>query len=221
MFVAILDNNMAKTGDFIRACHEGRLADATSLLAESDVNGANEHGQGALLTFHPEITRFLLENGADPNRQMNENGASVLAGLCYVGKLDCVKLLLSKLADPNLGRRDSGETPLHHVLTCNGTHDEHLQIVNALLEAGANPNQKTKTGVISYNFMRDVRVRGETPLHRAAAYAPKDIIEALLAAGADRSVRDENGDSPLSWGSLHMRDSDVLKLLCFNEFKIR
>ncbi len=211
---------MPSTSEFVRACHEGRLADAKALLAESDINGANEHGQGAL-TFHPEITRFLLENRADPNRQRNENGASVLAGLCYVGKFDCVELLLSKSADPNLGRLESGETPLHHVLSGIGTDDDQLQIVTALLQAGANLNQKAKTGVISYNFMRDVRVRGETPLHRAAAYASKTIVEVLLEAGADRSIRDANGDSPLSWGSLHVRDSDVLKLLCFDEFRIR
>ncbi|MGD9646641.1 MAG: ankyrin repeat domain-containing protein [Pirellulales bacterium] len=212
---------MPKTSEFIKACHNGVLADAQKLLADSDINGANEHGQGALLTFHAVIIGFLLENGADPNRQRNENGASVLAGLCYAGKLDCVKLLLSNSADPNLGRLESGETPLHHALTGQGHDNEQLQIVTALLATGANPNQKAEIGVVSYNFMRDVRVRGETPLHRAAAYASKGIVEALLAAGADRSIRDANGDSPLSWGSLHLRDSDLLKLLCFDKLRIR
>jgi len=211
---------MMKAREFIQACHSGRLADARSLLSEADINGANEHGQGALLTFHPEVTRFLLENGADANRQTNENGASVLAGLCYVAKVDCVKLLLSTRADPNLGRVESGETPLHHVLCGPGSYSEKLEIVTMLLEAGADPNRPARTGIRSFNLMRDVRVRGESPLHRAAAYASLEVIDALLAAGADKSVRDAHGDSPLTWGSLHLRDRGVLKLLCFGEFKI-
>ncbi|MFL5246092.1 MAG: ankyrin repeat domain-containing protein [Gemmataceae bacterium] len=180
---------MAKTNEFIKACLEGRLAEAKSLLAEADVNGANELGQCALLTFDAEVTRFLLENGADPNRQTNENGPSPLSGLCFDRKYDCVKLLLSKGADPNVGRPESGETPLHHAVCGKDPNNVQLQIVTALLEAGANPNRRAKSGIISDNFMRDVRVRGEAPLHRAAAYASKEVIEVLLAAGADRSTR--------------------------------
>jgi ankyrin repeat protein len=214
-------NIMSQTRAFIRACHEGRLADASALLPEADVNGANEFGQGALLTRHAELTRFLLEHGADPNRQTNENGASVLAGLCYVRQRDCVQLLLSGGADPNLGRRESGETPLHHAMCGQGTDQDQLLIVTALLEAGANPNQKAKTGIMSHNFMRDVRVRGEGPLHSAAAYASQEVIRALLASGAEKTLQDAHGDSPLSWGSLHRRGTEVLKLLCFGEYKIR
>jgi palmitoyltransferase len=212
---------MSKTSEFIKACLDGRLAEAKSLLADADINGKNELGQCALLTFDVKVTQFLLENGADPNLQTNENGASPLAGLCFDRKYDCIKLLLSKGADPNVGRPESGETPLHHALCGKDTDSDQLQIVTALLNAGADPNQRAKNGIISDNFMRDVRVRGESPLHRAAAYASKEVIELLLAAGADRSSRDANGDSPLSWGSLHNRSSAVLKLLCFGEFNIR
>ncbi len=211
---------MPKTNEFIESCLAGNLPEAKALLAEAEINGKNQLGQCSLLTDDSKIIHFLLENGANPNFQTNENGASPLAGHCFERKLDFVKLLLSKGADPNLGRRESGETPLHHVMCGSEPDSDQMQIVIALLEAGANPNQQTKNGIVSDNFMRDVRVRGETPLHRAAAYASKEVIEVLLAAGADRSIRDANGDSPLSWGSLHGRKSDVLKLLCFGKFRI-
>ncbi len=211
---------MPKTREFIKACHEGRLADAKTLLPDSDIDGANDVGQGALLTFHPEVTRFLLDSGADPNRHTNENGASVLAGLCYVRRLECVRLLLSHGADPNLGRLESGETPLHHVLASGmGNTSDQFQIAVSLLQAGASPNQASKVGVLSFNFMRDVRVRGEAPLHHAAAYASIEVIDALLAAGADRTLRDANGDSPLTWAGMHWRDHEILKRLCFGEYK--
>jgi cytohesin len=37
----------------------------------------------------------------------------------------------------------------------------------------------------------------------------------LLDAGADPSMKDANGDTPISWGSWHLRDSDILRLLLY------
>lgn len=203
------------TSSFIKACHDGDLEQAKQLLPDAEVNAPNEHGQGALLTFHPKVTEFLLANGADPNVQYNENGSSVLAGLSHVRKTECVRLLLAAGADPNKGRAESGETPLHHVL---GSDPE---IVSLLLEAGADPNIQAKTGIVSFNYGMDVRVRGETPFHRAAAYASIELIEKLLEAGADKTIRDANGDSPLSWGTLHRRERPILKLLSYGEYTMK
>ena len=69
-------------------------------------------------------------------------------------------------------------------------------------------------------FMRDVRTRGETPLHRAAAYADERIVSLLLEHGADREARDVNGDSPLSWASYHLRPAAILKMLTFGDYRI-
>ncbi len=194
------------------ACFTGDLSSVRRLLdAGADPNSTDEHGSGTLLTFHPAVIECLLALGADPNIQTNENGASVVAGLAYVNKLECVRLLLCAGADANRGRDASGETPLHHALTTR--EPDRLLLVKLLLDHGADPNAKTKPGVKSYNFWRDVNTRGETPLHRAAAYSPTDTIECLLAAGADRSIRDVNGDSPLSWASWHLRDRVALHLL--------
>jgi palmitoyltransferase len=43
----------------------------------------------------------------------------------------------------------------------------------------------------------------------------------LLDAGAAKDARDVNGDSPLSWGSWHLRPDAILRKLCFGEFSIR
>ena len=50
-------------------------------------------------------------------------------------------------------------------------------------------------------FMRDCRTKGETPLHRAAAFGTKETIQILLDAKAKLDAKDMNGDSPLSWAS--------------------
>lgn len=193
----------SSAGDLQAVC---RLLDASA-----DPNATDRHGSGTLLTFHPQVMECLLSRGADPNVQTNENGASVLAGLAYVNQLECVRLLLAAGADPNRGRDASGETPLHHAVIAGDIGRDSL--VKLLLDHGADPNRQTKPGVRSFNFWRDVRTRGETPLHRAAAYATEEMIELLLAAGADKTIRDANGDSPVGWASWHQRDRPIIDLL--------
>ena len=58
--------------------------------------------------------------------------------------------------------------------------------------------------------MRDARTRGETPLHRAAAFGTEETIDLLRGAGArPRRAKDAHGDTPLSWGSWYARpDAD-------------
>jgi ankyrin repeat protein len=195
-----------------RACSEGNLSEVQRLIeAGADVNGTDQYGSGTLLTFHPEIIEYLLSRGADPDTQTNENGVSVLAGLAFVNQIECVRVLLRHGANPNRGRDESGETPLHHGLI--GSERDRSSLVKLLLDHGANPNAKTVPGMTSYNFWGGVRTRGETPLHRAAAYSSEDTIKFLLAAGADRTMRDANGDSPVVWAGWHLRAKEIVDLL--------
>jgi ankyrin repeat protein len=69
--------------------------------------------------------------------------------------------------------------------------------------------------------MRDCRTKGETPLHRAAAFGSEKIIRLLLDAGAVIDAKDVNGDSPLSWASWHTRPRSILRALCYGEFYVR
>jgi ankyrin repeat protein len=123
-----------------------------------------------------------------------------------------VKILLEHGADPNRGHPESLETPLHHALAGNGDADR-TELIRLLINHGADVNAKTKPGVISYNFWRDVRTRGETPLHRAAAYASTEMVKMLLSAGANPAIRDAHGDSPLSWASWHRRSREMIDVL--------
>ena len=196
-----------------RAAAAGDLGDVQRLVdAGADVNACDEHGAGALLTVHPDVVQYLLTRGADPNVQKNESGASVLAGLAYLKARDCGRMLLEAGADPNRGRDASLESPLHHALAGTGTKHE-VDVIRLLLDAGADPNMRTRVGVESFNFWRDVRTRGETPLHRAAAYASLETIELMLSRGADPVLRDDNGDSPLGWASWHRRPREIIEQL--------
>ena len=86
---------------------------------------------------------------------------------------------------------------------------------------GADPNVATKPGIETGAFMRDCRTKGETPLHRAAAFGEAETIDLLLNAGAKIDARDVNGDTPLSWASWYLRPDPILRELLYGDFRIR
>jgi hypothetical protein len=76
--------------------------------------------------------------------------------------------------------------------------------------------------VVSVRFSTFVNAtKGETALHRAAAFGSEATIARLLDAGAARDARDANGDTPLGWASWHTRPDTVLRLLCYGPHQVR
>ena len=127
--------------------------------------------------------------------------------------------LINQGADVNYHVDKTKETPLHNALAKAG-RPYYYYVVKLLVEKGANVNAKTDAGLETGAFMRDVRTKGETPLHRAAAYADERTIKFLIDNGADKNAKDANGDSPLSWASEHLRPGRILALLTYGEHSI-
>ena len=133
----------------------------------------------------------------------------------FFGHWKVVDFLIKHGADVNHALPDTGETPLHSAL-CKAGRPYFLYVIKLLIENGADVNAKTIPGKETGGFMRDVRTKGETPLHRAAAYGDEAMIQYLLEHGADKEARDTQGDSPISWASAHLRPGSILKLLAFS-----
>ena len=160
--------------------------------------------------------RFLLANGASLD-SLGENFG--LIGACFHGHWRLCKFLIESGADVNRPMTDTGETPLHSALCTN--NPSHNLVVGVLLGHGASPNCVTKESAETGGFMRDCRTRGETPLHRAAAFGNEEMIQLLLDAGAAVDAKDMHGDSPLTWASWHLRPASILRKLCYGNFRIR
>lgn len=160
--------------------------------------------------------RHLLANG----ETLSSLGDNLdMNGAVFHGHWRLCQFLIENGADVNHPLPETAETPLHSA-TVKPDRPAFDLIVELLLAHGADPNKATLPGVESGSFMREARTRGETPLHRAAAFGSLRAIDLLIEAGADREARDGNGDSPLSWASWHGRPAFILERLCFGEHRI-
>lgn len=160
--------------------------------------------------------RFLLAKG-ESLPSLGENLG--LNEAAFHGHWPLCQFLLENGADVNHALPDTGETPLHAAL-CKANRPAYDNVLKVLLANGADPNCATRPDVETDAFMRDCRTKGETPLHRAAAFGSEEAIHLLLEAGAVIDARDANGDSPLTWASWHLRPDAILRMLCYGDFSI-
>ncbi len=201
----------------------------TDLVFEYVAQGnaaATSDGHGVSLlqwcAYYGDVSamKFLLANGASLD-SLGENLG--LTGACFHGHWRLCQFLLERGADATRANRDSedsGESPLHSAL-CTPNRLRHNLVLRVLLAYGANPNCATKPNMETGGFMRDCRTKGETPLHRAAAFGDEEAIQLLLDAGAVIDAKDMNGETPLSWASWYCRPIPILRKLLYGNFRIR
>ncbi len=201
---------------------DGRTDLVFDLLA-SGLAATAKDGDGISLIQHcayygdVSAIRLLLAHG-ESLESLGENYD--LNGASFHGHWRLCQFLLERGADANWSLRDTGETALHAAL-CKTDRVVYDRVLKVLLSYGANPNCAAKEGVETGGFMRDCRTKGETPLHRAAAFGNSETIQLLLDAGAIVDAKDMNGDTPLAWASWYLRPASILRQLCYGEFRIR
>ena len=119
------------------------------------------------------------------------------------GHFDLALRLIERGADPNVAT-DAGATPLFAALNLQWAprarypqpraHDQqeatYLDVMEALLEAGANPNVRLEKHLwyMSYNHCCSESVDGSTPFWRAAYATDVEAMKLLRAYGADPHV---------------------------------
>jgi ankyrin repeat protein len=201
---------------------DGRTDLVFELLAAGCSAGAEDsHGVSLIqhCAYYGDVSaiKLLLSRGETLDHLGENLGLNAAS---FHGHWRLCKLLLERGARVNEPLPDTGETPMHAAL-CNTDRIVYDRVLKVLLSHGANPNCATKAGVETGGFMRDSRTKGETPLHRAAAFGESETIKLLLEAGAQVDARDANGDTPLSWASWHLRPAPILRQLCYGDFRIR
>jgi ankyrin repeat protein len=200
---------------------EGRTDLVMDLVeAGHPANTGDPHGFAVIrwCAYYGDVSaiKFLLSHGESLD-SLGDNFD--LNGACFHGHWRLCQFLIEKGADVNHALSGTEETPLHAAL-CKPNMPVFDLVVEVLLAHGANPNAVTKDSAETGAFMRDCRTKGETPLHRAAAFGSEKAIQLLLDAGARVDATDSNGDSPLTWASWHHRPAHILAKLCYGPHRI-
>ena len=164
-----------------------------------------------------EGVTLLVDAGAGVNIVSGADKTSPLLMALLNGQFDLAKEFIERGANPNLATNTDGATPLFAVLQTqwggkftdqpqpraqDNQKTEYMELVNALLKAGADPNVRLKTHLWYWEFTTGSRLgldlTGATPFWRAAFAQDVDAMKALLAAGADPNI-------PTAWPAPGMR----------------
>ena len=209
------------SGQRLERIQRGRTDLVWELLATGQPATTSDADGVALIqwaAYYGDVSaiRFLLGHGETLQR-LGDNFD--LYGAAFHGHWRLCQFLLEQGADVDRALPDTGELPLHAALCASDRPGCDL-VLRVLLQRGANPNRTTLPNRPTGSFMRDARTRGETPLHRAAAFGSESAVQLLLQAGADLEARDMHGDTPLAWASWHLRPDPILRLLCYGSHRI-
>jgi uncharacterized protein len=204
IFEQIADGRTDLVFDYVAAGHAAMSADQDGI---SLLQWCSYYGDVSAI-------KFLLAQGESLQSLGELYGLNTAA---FHGHSRLCQFLIEQGADVNKPQPDTGETALHAAL-CTTNRETHDTVIKVLLANGANPNCATKPSVPTDAFMRDCRTKGETPLHRAAAFGTEATIQMLLDAGARVDAKDMNGDSALTWASWYLRPRSILRKLCYDKF---
>ncbi|KAJ8730108.1 hypothetical protein PYW07_017146 [Mythimna separata] len=132
----------------------------------------------AALGGNENLVDYLLDLGS-PVDPLDDTSSTPLMLSSSAGRVEVVKLLLSKGADVNKKTSVRDQSSLHYACS-----KGHLEVAKLLINADANVNGADYLGA--------------TPLHRAAAQGRAAIVELLLNAPQIKvDVCDSTGSTPL------------------------
>ncbi len=189
-------------------------------------------GYSTPMMVDPKAVREMEKKRSTHDQKMLD----ALMGAAEKGDLEMVKSLIAEGANIN-GKDDIGETALMQAVLA---HPPHLDVVNLLIEKGADLHAKNKNGEVLMYAVADERqcpelvkllldrggnvnardADGDTPLMRAVngfrINISLEVVKLLLARGADVNARNNEGRTALvkaCLGVKHPTRTEVLKLL--------
>jgi ankyrin repeat protein len=134
-----------------------------------------------------KIIQEAFNSWADPNAT-DENDQSILMQAATMNRLDIVDVLLAVNADVNF-QNSLGQTALLTALI-NGAE---LELIERLLEAGADPNQAG----LAFVGGGETGDTGYSPLMEAVATRRADVVHLLIDNGADVNHQTAWGETAL------------------------
>jgi len=175
------------------------------IAAGAEVNARDGIGKTALdmAKRKPETADLLRKHGGKTGAELSIHIAA------KKGDIEAVKQHLAAGADVN-AKDESGKTPLNRAMTTETAEllRKHGGKTAEELKAAESIHVAIELGIIEAVKQHlaagtDVNVKddqfGGTPLHRAAWQGHKEIVELLIAKGADVNAQRDDGGTPLDW----------------------
>jgi uncharacterized protein len=172
--------------DIWEAAREGDLAEVQRLVGHDPglLNATDGGGMTPLICAsdwgHVGVVRWLLDQGAAID-EWDDEGGTALGLACYNADTPVVRLLLDRGADPTIAD-EGGSTPLIMASDLG-----HLEVVRLLL---VRPSAK---GVVNH-----CDHEGTTALWWACYVGHGGMVRALLESGADVTIADQDGITPVA-----------------------
>lgn len=123
--------------------------------------------------------RAIAEGNPDRVSEYAPDGFTPVALAAFFGQLPAVKALIAAGADVTAAAKNALKVQALHAAVAG----KNLEIVNAVLDAGADPNAQQQAGF--------------RPMHEAGSNANRTLAELLLAHGADPSLPNDQGKSAI------------------------
>src|SRR5262249_9556150 len=139
--------------------------------------------------------KALLDAGANPNAALRSGGRPLSVAMAY-RHTGAALALIERGAD--IAVRDRGGNTMLHLAAQVGAKD----VVRALLARGADPDARTPKAMAAEGARgggggRGAPIGEQTPLMLAARSDHEEVMRALVAAGADPSLRAQDGTTLL------------------------
>lgn len=214
------EHSVSRMSPLHMAAQDGLTELVRLMIAKGARVNARDNAGNTALHYAPgaDIAQFLLSNGADVNVK-SRSGSTPLHYAAGRGQVDLVQLLIDNRAaiDPKDKRgqtpaawaMQAGHREIVRLLAAHGAaltphmaaYAGDVQTVRRLLDAGADVNQQDK--------------EGRTPLYLATQEGYMEVMELLIARGAD--VNQGTGHDPGEFAPLYVAAScgrgDAIDLL--------
>jgi len=215
--------SVTDTKAFVLAAREGDIETVRATLsAGTDIDAPMKRGpdwltdgatalMAAAAKGRRDVLALLLAAGADVNARRTTDRATALLLAAQEGQFEIVNDLLNWKSKGRVKTRVNLKAAGGHTALMAATRGPHLEIVRALIAAGADVNAQSKQSGTALSLacsrpMDQATIRGGA-IDQAGHVA---VARLLLAAGADPNVQNSSGWTPLIQAS---RDglSDIIQ----------